>query len=216
MSDAAARLARVPGVERVALTTMTPMYGVSFLELFLPGRATLPRLPRGAPSYTGVSPTYFAAMGIHVRQGRGLDVGDRAGSPRVLVVNETMARTYWPSGDVLGQCVHITSRTSPCYTVVGVVEDAHRTRIVEPPTMQYYVPLTQPPADGYGASTVVLRTPPARAATVAAAARRELRDRVPEGEPRVQPMAELLAPWWLAWSPAPDLPSRSAASSLTD
>jgi ABC-type antimicrobial peptide transport system permease subunit len=68
-----------------------------------------------------------------------------------MIVNETMARTYWPGEEALGRCVIIGSdSTPPCAEVVGVVEDARREELREDPTMQYFVPVAQ--STGFGMS----------------------------------------------------------------
>ena len=57
-----------------------------------------------------------------------------------IIVNESMARTYWPGERAVGKCVVIFLPGNPCHAVVGVVSDAHAIRIIEKPVMQYYVP----------------------------------------------------------------------------
>jgi hypothetical protein len=91
------------------------------------------------------------------------------------VVNQAMARTVWPGQDALGRCVQVEKRGSPCFTVVGVVENGHRMGVVEKETMQYYLPAGQLPFVGWGPpSNVVVRAAPDRLAAAAEAARREL------------------------------------------
>jgi ABC-type antimicrobial peptide transport system permease subunit len=74
----------------------------------------------------------------------------------VAIVNETMARTLWPAGDVIGKCLMIGSAAdTPCTQVVGTVEDAHRFSLQEQPAMQYYLPFGQ--EEGIGGSRLLVR-----------------------------------------------------------
>ena len=61
-----------------------------------------------------------------------------------MIVNQTMAKTYWPGEDALGKCVLLGSDSvPPCAEVVGIVEDARRLGLREEPMLQYYVPAGQ-------------------------------------------------------------------------
>jgi hypothetical protein len=116
-----------------------------------------------------------------------------------VIVNDAMARTYWPGEDALGQCIQFQTRGNPCYTVVGIAANARRWGIIEEAKMLYYFPLGQAPGEGHQASTLVVRTPPARAAAVGEMVRRQLRESFPGGEPYLYPMAEILAPQLRPW-----------------
>jgi hypothetical protein len=72
-----------------------------------------------------VSADYFAVMGIPLRAGRAIDAGDRAAALPVAVVNETMARQFWPGEGVIGKRFKIGPAESPnpWLTVVGVAGD---------------------------------------------------------------------------------------------
>ncbi|MEI9975658.1 MAG: ABC transporter permease [Ignavibacteriota bacterium] len=70
-----------------------------------------------------VSDGYFAAAGVPLRSGRTFTEGDRSSSERVVVVNETLARTLWPGQNPLGQSV----ATDGGRRVVGVVADVRHT-----------------------------------------------------------------------------------------
>src|SRR5256886_15935068 len=104
---------------------------------------SLPGSPSGGPYIAAVTPDYFRTMGTSVRRGRGFGPGDIAGSQRVAVVNETMARLYWPDSDPIGKCLRIGPRKAPCTEVVGVVEDTRPGRVTEGGVVQYFIPLAQ-------------------------------------------------------------------------
>jgi putative ABC transport system permease protein len=72
-----------------------------------------------------ISPRYFTTMKIRVLQGRGFTETDRYGSPPVTIVNETLARRFWPNGDVVGRRLNVGFRRPEWCEVVGVAHDAN-------------------------------------------------------------------------------------------
>ncbi len=141
------RLNEVPGVAHAAASVGVPFRTVITTNLEVPGLDSLPRIGGGAPYAYAVGPGYLAALGLQLRQGRGILPTDVEGAPRVAVVNETMARALWPGEQPLGKCMIIGGAEGepppPCTEVVGVVVDARRSDLVEVAAMQYYVPLAQ-------------------------------------------------------------------------
>jgi len=137
-------LATFPGVRAVSLGITVPFRTSYSTRVRLPGRDTVPRLRTAGPFYSGVTPDYFATMDIRLVRGRSFETTDRKGGAPVMIVNETMAKTYWPDRDAIGQCLMIgDDSVPPCAQVVGIVEDARRLSLREPPMLQYYVPLDQ-------------------------------------------------------------------------
>lgn len=193
----AARLSQVPGVEKVALASIQPMYALSISSVFYANGDSLPRANDGLPTVMGVSPEYFATTGLRLLEGRLLDRGDIADRARVVVVNETMARSSWPRETPIGQCLRLGKASAPCVTVVGIVEDAKRIQLLESPARILYIPA--PRTGDYAAGTVIVRAPPSRAAAVDAAARRELPSAIPGAKANVLRMADVLAPQYRPW-----------------
>ena len=96
-----------------------------------------------------VAPGFLEGIGVRLVSGRQLDEGDREGAPEVVVINETMARTFWPAGDALGARVQIGSGapSNDWITVVGIIADVRQhgpTQAVRPhafgTTWQYSFP----------------------------------------------------------------------------
>jgi hypothetical protein len=103
--EEAARIARgLPGATGAA--TSETVFGWSRMgNITVPGYDSLP-VPTGAgPFYYGVSPQYLGTVGLRLLQGRPILETDVEGTPSVAVVNVTMARTLWPSGDAVGACL---------------------------------------------------------------------------------------------------------------
>ncbi|HEY7513805.1 MAG TPA: ABC transporter permease, partial [Vicinamibacteria bacterium] len=98
------RAGALPGVERATLATGIPLFQGGFLRTVFPeGTDSSDRAKGKLVQLSTVEPGYFETMGIRLRQGRGFAANDREGSPRVAVVNETMAKQFWPDGDAVGR-----------------------------------------------------------------------------------------------------------------
>jgi putative ABC transport system permease protein len=102
------------------------------------------------------SPDFFKTMGARLLQGRNFSEHDGLEAPRVAIINQTMARLFWPSGDAIGQRVHLgrqygrreafsgSQPDEPSLTIVGVISDLRQTRVIDAPIRQeFYVPLAQ-------------------------------------------------------------------------
>jgi len=124
------------------------------------GYDSIPKLPGGGPFISAVSSDYFATVGTKVVRGRAFLPTEGKGTERVVLVNETMARTLWPQQDALTKCMRLGLDTMPCARVVGIVEDARRYNLREEPAMQYYIPLGQEEGLGFGGSVLMIRPRP--------------------------------------------------------
>ncbi|HEX8458967.1 MAG TPA: ABC transporter permease [Pyrinomonadaceae bacterium] len=145
-----ARLENVPGVKSAAVTTNLPLYqqGNSITMSFegrpdpAPGQGKRPAIATRV-----VSPDYFQTMGITLLQGRGFTNEDKVDSPAVAVINETMARRFWPNQDPTGKRITpgSLSSTDPndWITVVGVARDVRQFELVADPKPQMYLSYVQ-------------------------------------------------------------------------
>ena len=135
------RATEIPGISAAA-TSVGLSFGMGWgTSLFVPGRE--PPKETNNPSQYAVTPDYFEVLGIKLVDGRLFTESDRTGTPPVVVINETAARTFWPGENPIGQCRRIGADTMPCTTVVGIVTNARRQRLVESPTTMVYRPLDQ-------------------------------------------------------------------------
>lgn len=186
------------GVEHAALATSLPFSSSWAERVRLPGRDSVPTVRDGGPYFIGVTHGYFAAMGMRILEGRGIEAGDRAGTARVVVVNESMARLYWPGASAIGQCLLIGADSMPCTQVVGVVANARRQSLIEDTSLQFFLPIEQAPA---WVDTRVLVMRPRAAASAAAEPLRVQLQRSDAGLPyvRVRALDELIAPETRSW-----------------
>ena len=91
-------------------------------------------------NYSTVGPRYFETMGTAVRQGREYNQTDTPDSPRVVIINEAMAKRYWPKGNALG--ARIQMGPNPV-EVIGIVADSKYGSINERPLPQLFMPMAR-------------------------------------------------------------------------
>ena len=91
-------------------------------------------------NYSTIGPNYFETMGIPIRQGREYNDTDTLQSPRTLVINETMAKRYWPEGKALGGKIRLGQNLAE---VIGIVADSKYSSINERPLAQLFFPMSR-------------------------------------------------------------------------
>jgi macrolide transport system ATP-binding/permease protein len=140
------RAATLPGVKSAALTKVTPMAPNQDSTEIVPEGY---QLPKGQESLTILSsitgPHYFDTMGIPITEGRGFQDTDTADSTKVAVINETLAKKYWPKQNALGKRFRLKDAKGDWVQVVGVARNIKYIFITEPPMDSLYMPLTQHP-----------------------------------------------------------------------
>ena len=138
------RISALPGVVSVAQAFTVPMGVVSMDDpVSAEGQPVEPGRP--AVMYNAVTPRYFQTLQIRLQRGRGFTDADDEKSPRVAIINQTMAKRLWPNEDAVGKRFSVqTSAGSILDEVVGVVQDGNYKNIIENPAESfYYVPLSQ-------------------------------------------------------------------------
>ncbi|MGH9347575.1 MAG: ABC transporter permease [Vicinamibacterales bacterium] len=133
------RLRQIPGVRQAALSSRLPFsLNFNIEQIWVPG-VHQPG-DRGTPTHNArVSAEYFEALGIPLIEGRLFTGADTPDSPPVIVINETMARRYWPKASAVGQRVRLRDDQGPFFEVVGVVAN-HKVQTVgeaEKPYMHF-------------------------------------------------------------------------------
>jgi predicted permease len=130
--DALDRLGQIPGVTAAMASVGFPLWGGMMAGLGVKGDA--PGTPRREVAYLSVSPDFIADVGARIVSGRALLPTDTLNAPRVVVINETMARMFWPQGDAIGAEVQIGpgSPNERWITVVGIMADMRAHGVAEP------------------------------------------------------------------------------------
>jgi predicted permease len=141
-------LSRLPGVEGAAIVGPLPLTGSRYtLSFELPGNIAVGAERRLSAGFAFVSPGYFRAMRIPLKQGREFTTADTETSPRTVVINESFARQYFPGENPLGKLIKpglsTTEPETPWREIVGVVSDVKQQTLNEPPSPAYFVPHAQ-------------------------------------------------------------------------
>ncbi len=141
---ATARLRSLPGVSAVAAASHLPLIdrNVPYAGFVLDGSGATGRPPSGSVRF--VDAGYIAAMGIPMRRGRAFAPTEaRALRDRAIVVNDTMARRYWPDRDPIGATLRLTgpADVEGSYRVIGVAGEVTQRQLPAEPENQMYLPL---------------------------------------------------------------------------
>jgi len=128
------RIARIPGVRAVGFIQLLPLESWGWLGWFsIPGRQQVADSPS---ELRFVSPGYFRAMGVPIRSGRLFTERDDSSVPNMILINEALARRYFPNEDPVGR---ETNRGK----IVGVVADVRDTGLAREPQPEIFSPLAQ-------------------------------------------------------------------------
>ena len=142
----------LPGVTSATMANVVPLSGSNnasgvWVENAVPAEGQ--RLPQAY--FNVVATDYLRTLAIPLMRGRDFATTDIATSDRVVVVNETMARRFWPNDDALGKRISTDGATGPWVRVVGIVKDTRYNSLGETPPSFMYLPLAQ----NYESSMVV-------------------------------------------------------------
>ena len=152
------RTQNFPGVVAAAEISDTPLQGNNPTFEFAVERAS--RGPSDPPIQAGlraISTGYLRAAGLPLLKGRDFTADDRPGRPLVAIINETMARRYWPGIDPVGQRVRIKEEQN-WMGVAGVVPDIKHMGLKEDEGPVVYIPYAQKTQDWLAWTTLLVRT----------------------------------------------------------
>ncbi len=137
------RVSSVPGVEAASLATNQP-FGGGFM------RSVFPQGLDGNPERSGIlvmldtiSPGHLKAAGIPLVRGRDFSPVDREGAPPVVIVNETMAKKFWPGEEALGKRFHFHGEPQVWNEVIGIARDSKYITLGEDPMPMMYLAVEQ-------------------------------------------------------------------------
>jgi len=142
------RIQSLPGVVSAAGAGTPPLAGALGMGFLIEGRPAPPPDPNGQPSqtanYIAVTPNYFATLRTPIVQGREFNDRDTAASPFVVVINQTMAKRFWPNENAIGKQIRLDYvPDEPLREVVGVASDIRMNRQQRELRPSIYVPYLQ-------------------------------------------------------------------------
>jgi putative ABC transport system permease protein len=137
----------LPGVHQAGLVNRVPFSrGNPQQNLYVEGQPPRPGDAVPVVNARAASPGYFEAIGTPILRGRAILPSDQAGAPLVAVVDETVARQYWPGGDPIGKRIRTSAdTTTPWLTIVGVAPNVKHASLRERPNFELYRSLAQAP-----------------------------------------------------------------------
>ena len=146
------RLRSLPGVEAVASTNLLPLGGLfASVPITVVGRplsGPSPAAGHGNSRFMTISPGYFDALKIPLVRGRLFTDADGADAPSVAIINQAMARRFWPDGEPLNAQIFIARGVGPGFDeparqVVGIVANIHDDELDRDPEPAVFVPIAQ-------------------------------------------------------------------------
>jgi len=173
-NEAQRRVQQLPGVEAAGFTTILPLSGSnsdsSFaIERRVPGKNE----PGPDEEIRIVTPDYFRVLKTPLVRGRFFSESDNAHAPGAVIINEALAKKYWPNEDALGKRVTFSDPRKPdpkWLTIVGIIRSIRHRGLDLDPAPEYYLPLAQS-AESSMILTVRSRQDPS---TLTSAIRREI------------------------------------------
>jgi len=151
-----AQLGNLPGVRATGAISDLPLAGnESVTWLSVEGASPVPRGKEPVAEDRVITPGYFEAMGVNRISGRDFDENDGLGKPPVVIVNETLARQFFPDGDALGKRIKRVLDDKDWSTIVGVVRDVRGYALDKQVRPQFYHPLAQEPSEADEMSLVL-------------------------------------------------------------
>jgi len=183
------RLRVLPGVQAAGLTHSLPLISDWVLGFKIEGRPEVRPADLPNTNYYSVTPDYFPAMGIRLIRGRLFNQHDDARAPRVAIINETLARQFFPNEDPIGKRILVTNGPDVWRQIVGIVGDIKQYGVDKETTSQTYEPYAQYP---FRSLNVVLRT--SDSGSVLAGALRPAVYAIDKDQPvgAIQPLEEIL------------------------
>lgn len=137
------RLSHTPGINAAAIGMPAPFTTENSASFQIEGRPQIPGDPGPHGDLRFISPDYFAALKIPLRAGRFFSLSDRIGSERVVIIDDNLARQYWPAGNPIGKRMRQGTAWSTIVGVVGHVK--HSSLALDTGKGAYYIPILQQP-----------------------------------------------------------------------
>jgi putative ABC transport system permease protein len=148
------RVSTLPGVRSAATSAALPLTFIRLTPLLPEGQPEVPLAQRPFLDIEAVSPQWFETMRVPMRRGRDFTAADNAQAPKVVIVNETFARRFWPEQNPIGKRVVVARWPDPA-EVIGMAADVKNRGIDQDTQAQLYLPFAQLP---WGNMNLLVRT----------------------------------------------------------
>ena len=148
------RVSRIPGVQAVTWASNLPFWSSASRGIFIEAQEQQRRSETISTVTNTIDVDYFRTMQIPLLEGRPFTAADQEGSPPVVVINEDLARRYWPQGNAIGNHLRL-SGDNVKRRIVGVVKTSNYTTLGEAPQPCLYLPLRQSPG---GSANLYIRS----------------------------------------------------------
>ena len=136
--------AAIPGVQSVTAASTFYIGGEGMMSAFVPEGAALDPNNQPTESMNSVGNNFFTAMGIPMIAGRSFDAQDTATSPKVAIINQSLARKRFPNVNPVGKQFNSGNSASPWIRIVGVCADTRYQSLRDDPPPQFFLPYVQP------------------------------------------------------------------------
>jgi putative ABC transport system permease protein len=148
------RVSVLPGVRNAAISAALPLSSIRITPVLPDGQPNVPLAQRPFVDIEAISPQWFQTMRVPLRAGRGFTAADNGDSPKVVIVNETFARRYWPNQNLVARRV-VVGRGPGQSDVIGVAADIKNKGLAQDTQAQLYLPFAQLP---WGDMNLLVRT----------------------------------------------------------
>ena len=151
--DVIRRVSTLPGVQAVATSAALPLTPKRITPILPEGQPEKPLAERPFIIIEAISPGWFATLHVPMHRGRDFNAADKIGSPNVVIINEALARRFFPGQNPIGR--HIVMGRQPASEIVGVAGDIKNSGLAQDPQVQLYFPFAQLP---WGNMNLLVRT----------------------------------------------------------
>ena len=148
------RSSTIPGVRDVAMSAALPLSWKRITPVLPEGQPNVPLAQRPFLDIEAISPNWFHTMRVPLRSGREFTAADNAQAPKVVIVNETFARQFWPNQNPLGRHIVVGRWPEPA-EVIGVAADVKNKGLAQDTQAQLYLAFPQLP---WGNMNLLVRT----------------------------------------------------------
>lgn len=188
------KIGQIPGVQSAAIAYgLPPLRPPNMNDTHIEGFVRRQGGPiENVDYYNTVTTDFFKTLGVRLMDGRLFDQRDLPGSPDVVIVNQTMARTFWGNENPIGHRIQ-PGMSGPLCTIIGVVEDVKNAGLDKPTGTEIFLPFGQKQGEGVTSASVFLRAQD-DSSSLANAVRSEVRSIDPSVPvAKVQTMEQVLA-----------------------